>query len=226
MRSRLDALLVLLVGAAAGQESLGGSVQQCAAFAAGRQPTVPWTYDDCVDVWTDFADSTREGAEFRFPLLNASVWRDTTAAELRRQGSPCLVMRESSGDGVGSNSMRFFASWIFAKQMGCDWITPVWGRPGSNGSFPAEYCHSLYHAHKVTVEKEGHRPAKVCSTVDWVSYFQFGVPSVSMPENGTVKIIYVRGIQSIARRIDETMQNVCRLDKNTGCVLLLAVYPP
>ena len=33
------------------------------------------------------------------------------------------------------------------------------------------------------------RSLRRCSVTDWLAFFQFGVPSVAMPEGGEVKII-------------------------------------
>ena len=166
--------------------------QNCEDFLPGRGLNSSWTYEDCVQVWSDFSASKEDKPRRPFPDMNG--WMDV-AVELRRMGTPCLVWKKPSGDGVGSTSIRFFGSWILAEQLGCDWITPemVGGRNGT-----IEYCHPLAHSekmgHRVVPEaEEGMRPVESCSDVDWISYFQWGVASTSWPENGTNKVIKVRG---------------------------------
>lgn len=67
----------------------------------------------------------------------------------RPLGSPCLVEARVKSDGVGSATMRHLAAWIFAEDLGCDWVTPDWGIPpisagedhdGDKGA--SMYCHT------------------------------------------------------------------------------------
>lgn len=176
-----------------GEPPINGPGDQCADFVNGRHPSLPWTYEDCIQVWTDFSGSVKEKHQPRLP--DAAGWTDV-AAELRRAGSPCLVWKKPTLDGVGSTSVRSFGAWIFARQLGCDWITPEW--TGRSGGIGTELCHSLYYtkpreAHPtLTARSEETRPAISCSKVDWVSYFQFDVPSVSWPMDGRINTVEVR----------------------------------
>ena len=181
------AALFLLVGVTSAQEQsyVGVHDQRCQDFVAGRHLDLSWTHEDCIGVWTDMAASIEEKYhDDQIVLPDVNDWRGV-ADEMRRVGSPCLVRREPTFDGVGSTSIRIFASMLFAEQVGCDMIMPVWGN-GGNGT---EYCHSLYKKHEKVHTKRGMRPVDVCSKVDWFSYFQFGVTSVPLPRSGKIKIV-------------------------------------
>ncbi|CAN0267296.1 unnamed protein product [Laminaria digitata] len=74
-------------------------------------------------------------------MPHVDTWRQT-ASELRRVGSPCLVASDHVSDGAGSSAIRHIATWTFAEEVGCDWVTPHWDKkavPGGNGA--VLYCH-------------------------------------------------------------------------------------
>ncbi|CAM9440628.1 unnamed protein product, partial [Ectocarpus fasciculatus] len=192
-----------------GQESDVGPAEACEDFTAGRYATMPWTLEECIDIWTQYSDTIPDVNRPRMPEVD--IWR-RTALELRRKGSPCMVASEGGGDGVGSTTMRLLATWIFAKEMGCDWITPDWGRrkvPGGDGQ-RVMYCHAVVSKAEIRKAKTGSelRPLRRCTKVDWLSYFQFGEPSVARPESGTTKIIrpiqgsLIGGIASVQRELE------------------------
>lgn len=158
----------------------------CADFATGVYPGLSWTFDDCMKVWETFAMSAPQGMQRRFP--SADLWKDT-AVELRRAGSPCLVAPPPIGDGVGSSTIRHLATWIYSEQMGCDWVTPVWGRGFKLGNGAVVYCHSMKFEHFKTEEEK--QSMNHCSVANWLSYFQFDVPSVALPQNETIKHVQV-----------------------------------
>lgn len=168
----------------------------CADFAAtGRYPGSSWTLDACIDVWKRFTASVPPGLQRR--LLHADIWRPV-ASELRRVGSPCLVASEPTSDGAGSSTIRHVAAWIFAEEMGCDWATPDWGKDhvdGGNGT--VMYCHRTATTDELDLSKPRAElnAMRRCSIVDWLAYFQFGVPSVDKPETGELKFIKVWGVR-------------------------------
>lgn len=187
--------LVFLLGSvflrstpATGQPSGIEASEACADFAPGGYPgSASWTLDDCIEVWEHFALTVPNGLQRRLPHVD--LWRDTSA-ELRREGSPCLVASNPTSDGAGSSTIRHLATWIYSEQMGCDWVTPDWGKKqvaGGNGT-AVMYCHRTATNQEMDLSKpaEELQSMRRCSVVDWLSYFQFDVPSVSLPESGTV----------------------------------------
>lgn len=166
--------------------------EACADFEpGGGHPESAWALDDCIEVWTQFGDTMPEGQHRRLPHVD--TWRDT-ATELRRAGSPCLAASKPSGDGAGSSTIRHLASWIFAEEMGCDWVTPDWGKRhvGAAGNGTVMYCHRTATAREMDQADPsggGLQELHHCSVVDWLAYFQFDVPSVSLPDHGTVEVI-------------------------------------
>ena len=171
-----------------------GPEEACKDFSEQDKPSgSAWTLADCTEVWTQFTDTVPAGLRER--LRYADDWIET-AKELRRKGSPCLASSSAVGDGVGSTTIRIMASWILAEEMGCDWVTPNWGRKHTSvGNGAVLYCHrsmdrgrlGLAHRQPSALMERVH-----CSVVDWLDYFQFGVPSVNLPEGAKIKSIPVR----------------------------------
>lgn len=169
-------------------------LEACRDFAIRDHSGLAWTLADCLEVWSEFVDTVPAEEQSRLRLVD--VWRDT-AMQLREEGKPCFASSKPTADGVGSSTIRLLASWVFAEEMGCDWVTPDWGKrhvDGGNGtSIGIWYCHTTAtlqeRASSTPDKKPEHRPS--CSVVDWLSYFQFGVSSVDMPEEGTTKRIGV-----------------------------------
>ena len=133
-----------------------------------------------------------EGQHRRVPHVD--IWREA-ATELRRSGTPCLAASKPSGDGAGSSTIRHLASWIFAEEMGCDWVKPDWGKKlvgAGNGT--VMYCHRTATAWEMDHlnASNGLQHLHSCSVVDWLAYFQFDVPSVSLPSNGAIEVIQAR----------------------------------
>lgn len=170
-----------------GQLNTVGPSEACDDFAAGRYPGLAWTFDDCIDIWTHFEG--RLGRLHHRP--EADLWRDT-ALELRQQGSPCLLGSVPGADGVGSTSIRHVATWIFAEEMGCDWLTPSWSKNrGAEGDGSVGYCHAIVplEERRSSTSTGGLAGMARCTVVNWLSYFQFDKSSVSWPSSGSVKLI-------------------------------------
>lgn len=161
--------------------------EACVDFGPGGHPGSSWTLEDCIEVWENFALTVPNGLQKRLPHVD--LWRETSA-ELRQAGSPCLVAPNPTSDGAGSSTIRHLAAWIYSEQMGCDWVTPDWGKKqvgGGNGT-AVMYCHRTATTEEMDLSKpaEELQSMRRCSVIDWLSYFQFDVPSVSLPESGTV----------------------------------------
>ena len=188
----LGLLLLRPLPSSGRRNALGEAEEACTDFAPGRYPGSSWTLQACIDVWTRFTRTVPNGLQQRLPGVD--MW-SKTASELRRVGSPCLVASGPTPDGAGSSTIRHLATWVFSEEMGCDWVTPDWGRrrvSGGNGT--VMYCH------RTSTTQEINRPktqaevqaSRRCSVIDWLSYFQFDVPSVSLPEREEIKVIQAR----------------------------------
>ena len=187
-------LCSMLIAAAAGgtNNTLVLPHDACIDFASGQYPDSPWTLSDCLDVWAAYGDTIPLGQQPRLPFVD--IWRET-AMELRRAGSPCLVASNPGTDGLGSSTIRHLSAWIFAEEMGCDWVTPDWGKKHvSGGNGTVVYCHrtaTLTEAAMPLTQLQM-REQQRCTVVDWLAYFQFGVPSVSLPLDGTARVVQAR----------------------------------
>lgn len=177
----------------------------CVDFASGGYPGSSWTLPDCLTVWEEFIRSAPDGLRRR--LSHVDVWRET-AEELRRAGKPCLVASDPTSDGAGSSTIRHFATWIYAEQMGCDWVTPDWGKKrvdqgnSSSAGSPVIYCHRTATTTELDLTKppEQIKAMQRCTVIDWLSYFQFGVPSVPWPHDQTLWVIQVREYGGMGHR--------------------------
>lgn len=171
-----------------------GPLDACRDYATGERSDVAWTLDDCTEVWSQFVDTIPLEEQRSMGLVE--IWRDT-AAELRQQGAPCFAASEPTADGIGSSTTRLLASWIFAEEMGCDWVTPNWGQPHvieRNGTEVIWYCHFVDTVTERELDSsyQGLHESR-CTAVDWLDYFQFGASSVSLPVKGTSKTFRVSG---------------------------------
>ena len=190
----LGSLTARIVAVEGGSPTTIGPDEACVDFAAEQPPGSAWTLADCTGVWTQFISTVPSGLRGR---LRYTDDLKESATKLRRAGTPCLAQSYGGGDGVGSTTMRILSSWILADEMGCDWVTPGWGKRrvvGENGT-TVLYCHR-------TMDREGvgltNRPPSAlmelshCTVVDWLAYFQFSAPSVSLPEGVNIKQIQAR----------------------------------
>ncbi len=154
----------------------------CSDFVTEGYAGSSWTLDECRGVWKIFALSVPPNMRRRFEYVD--LWKDT-ARELRQSGLPCLVVTTPIELGVGSQAIRHLFSWIYAEQMGCDWVTPMWGTGRDLGNGSVVYCHTVSNDEQLKTEEDH------CSVANWNSYFQFDVPSVVMPQNVTLKNVQV-----------------------------------
>lgn len=190
----LEFLSARIVAVEGGSPITIGPDEACVDFVAEQPPESAWTLADCTGVWTQFTSTVPSGLRRRLRYTDSLK---ESATKLRRAGTPCLAQSHGGGDGVGSTTMRILSSWILADEMGCDWVTPDWGRRrvvGDNGT-TVLYCHmtldreeaGLANRSSSTLMELSH-----CTVVDWLAYFQFSVPSVSLPEGANIKEIQAR----------------------------------
>lgn len=149
--------------------------------------SLSWTFADCVNVWTTFLQ-TLPGRCITRPR-HVDIWLNT-ADDLKQAGVPCLLGSSAAADGVGSSTIRHISTWIFAKEMGCDWVTPSWGRKQLAGG-AVRYCH--WNVDPSVIGKQEAAKDRPCMLVDWLSYFNMGIPSRALPdEEVRTKTISVR----------------------------------
>ena len=199
----------------------------CRDYATGERSDVAWTLDDCTEVWTQFVDTIPLELQQRMGLVD--IWRGT-ATELRRQETPCLAAGEPTGDGIGSSTIRLLGSWIFAEEMGCDWVTPDWEKQHvfeGNGTEAIWYCHFVETLTERELDNSYEELQKArCTVVNWLAYFQFGASSVRLPTEGRSKIIRVSGFWiSECVRSRSTCKYI-RSQGSTETVFLETTLPP
>ena len=166
----------------------------CSDFADGHFFTeLSWTFGDCIKVWTAFHQNLPRGLVIRPPHVD--LWK-TTADELRLAGKPCSMLTSvlnmysnTYGVGVGSTTMKHFATWILAEEIGCDWVTPSWTSFNTaNKNETTAYCHWLKDKASRNASSALERP---CVSVNWLAYFNFGVPSTDVPKEIILKDVTV-----------------------------------
>ncbi|CAN0162597.1 unnamed protein product [Ectocarpus fasciculatus] len=218
--------LASVIGSRSGVEP----ADACADLAPGQYTGSGWTFEDCLNVWKDFNDIV--WAPFHPRMHDADLWIDT-AEELRLAGSPCLVGTNPHSDGAGSTTIRHLMTWIFSREMGCDWVTPDWGKKfvdGGNGT-AVMYCHRAGTTAEMDLSKtKAERIAlRRCAVVDWLSYFQFDVPSVPSPVQEKLMVpknrSFTQSILEIQTKLRQTDLKRQRLDRVFFSVdLMLASY--
>lgn len=124
-----------------------------------------------------------------------------TAEEMRRRGTPCVVHTSPTYDGVGSSAIRHIAAWLYAEDVGCDWVHPDFNQDNEDlihqGNKSSLYCHILHRPadfNPMTPITNVTAPRR-CASVSWMLYFNFGkvsVPPISS-EGKALKQIRVSG---------------------------------
>lgn len=167
-------------------------LEACVDFAKYDVSGGSWPFDVCMDVWTAWGGTIPR--VMRRDWFNRELWRGV-AEELRRLGTPCLVETQHTSDGAGSSWIRHMAAWIFAEEVGCDWVTPNWTkRPVEDGNGTQLYCHATGTVQEIDFTKPAKelRLMRRCIVANWLAYFHFEAPSVPRPTNGTFEILQVR----------------------------------
>ncbi|CAM9646251.1 unnamed protein product [Scytosiphon promiscuus] len=143
----------------------------CQEFGAEGTVGSGWQLEDCINVWRSWAQSLvkttaimKENRQFFFEV----------GEKLRRQGTPCFVKAPNDVDGAGSRTMRYFATWVYAEEMGCDSLLPTGYRPGSTTD-SILYCHR-----SKLIKEEDQR----CAAVDWLGYFNMSNHMKPFPDDG------------------------------------------
>lgn len=165
-----------------------------------NSPPVTWGLLDCIEVWKKWGATIDDTLHEGYP--DPDILKDVSAV-LRRRGTPCTVREEKTLDGTGSSAMRHIAAWLYAKQVGCDWVTPDFNQGDVKALVDSAnldneetlYCHRTEFVFKFNVSiplKEG-KEARRCASVSWLHYFNMNLHSVPPPpdDGSVVKVIMV-----------------------------------
>jgi len=165
--------------------------EACAEFDEGVPLGSGWLLEDCIQIWRVWVSSLRREDMIRYE--DRDVFAEI-AVEQRRRGSPCLVESGRYNDGVGSSSIRDFATWVFAEEMGCDWVEG----PGGETNETALYCHTTTsHALSKNI-KRGQLPndsSARCSLNNWFGFFTFDAHVSKIKLEGPIENVRVRDLR-------------------------------
>lgn len=118
---------------------------------------------------------------------------------LRDRGTPCTVRAGVTVDGVGSSTIRHITAWLYAKEMGCDWVAPDFNQGNVSEILQSDevsraYCHRTqyvkgFNAHApIELGTEERR----CARVTWLRFFHMDQLSVLPSGYGRLKVVKVR----------------------------------
>lgn len=166
----------------------------------------PWVLEDCVKVWDAWSHTIYTGTRGGVVLTSHHDVLDhgypdrevfqSLSTTLRSQGTPCLVKGKVSYDGVGSSTIRHMSSWLYAKELGCDWITPDFNQGDvtqlSRGGHGL-YCHRTEYVFKfnATAPLEQGTERRRCINVTWLYFFRMDQHSVLPPSTGVTRVVEV-----------------------------------
>lgn len=163
----------------------------CAEFHATMPIGSGWRLSDCMSVWTSWAGTLADGQFQGYP--DRELFNET-ALTLRQRGIPCLMKSVRYPDGVGSSTVRHLATWMFAKEMGCEWQMPDLPPGGLDDTGTILYCH------KTVTRAELRRMKRMgdvdyhqqpCALTNWMQYFRFMDHAVA-DERGDSKVVSVK----------------------------------
>lgn len=175
-------------------------LEACEEFLPDPQtPAASWGFMDCVEVWKTWAGTIDDDLHGGYP--DVDMLRDLSG-KLREKGTPCIVREQRTLDGTGSSTLRHMASWLYSKEVGCDWITPDFNQGdvavlanSNNKDLDTLYCHRTEYVFKFNASRPllgGGTEARRCATVSWLHFFQMNLVSVPPPTSGVVKEVEVR----------------------------------
>lgn len=179
----------------------------CEEFASDTDG-LAWNMADCVDVWSRWVDTIPRALHRGYE--DRELLKDI-ASEMRQRGNPCMVQSGNAADGAGSSTIRHMATWIFAREIGCDWVTPDWrrhNRENPTGDKTAWYCHSKKDREETledSISGEEIQDIVRCYVISWLYFFHYDVPSFDIPGNATTKTVVTKPLYTVelSRAIDE-----------------------
>ena len=155
--------------------------EACAEFA-GRGTQLSWTLDECMQVWAAWAETVPEWLHLGYP--DRRLMKDVSMA-MRERGQPCVVQERVRADGVGSEVTRHLAAWMYAEELGCDWVTPNFGYEDEADTGPEGgtlYCHPSAAPEEFEGASSAEQNLESCELVDWLQYFNLDETSVPEPD--------------------------------------------
>lgn len=185
------------------------SLEACEDFG-GRLSidTQSWALEDCIKVWEAWIPTIYSGARkgilphshddiLHHGYPDREVFQPISTL-LRSQGTPCMVKGMESYDGVGSSTIRHISSWLYAKELGCDWISPDFNQGDvSHLSDPARpkglYCHRTEWVYKfnASAPMELGKERRRCAQVTWLNFFRLNRHSILPPDAGITRVVQV-----------------------------------
>lgn len=162
-----------------------------------------WDFDDCIAVWNAWAATVPDVLHPRYDVRDRI--RETALA-LRNLGSPCLLDAAKTLDGAGSSAIRTLSNWVLAEEIGCDLVSPTWGRSvqGTNGT--VLYCHEKTPEANEKIDQSmgvdyfannSDSREMSCAVVNWLQFFRFDIVGrETVPVNGSIKFVEVRTKQT------------------------------
>lgn len=167
-----------------GADLIEPPIEACTEFALGAVH-LSWTLEECMEIWATWADTIPDWLNLDYP--DRSLMKEV-AAKMRDRGQPCVVQTRVRADGVGSEVTRHLAAWLYAVEIGCDWVTPNFGYEDEAEDGPEGgtlYCHPSAAAEEFDDIPEGvviEQNLESCELVNWLKFFRFDAPSVPEPE--------------------------------------------
>ena len=182
--------------------------EACEDFnSSSENPATPWTRADCIEVWEAWMatmyDSRVGGTPIDNDILDNGypdrVALETVSSALRDRGTPCTVREGKTLDGVGSSTIRHIAAWLYAKEVGCDWITPDFNQGNvtailQDDEAPRPYCHRTEYikGFNASAPLELGTEERRCARVTWLTFFHMDQLSILPQGNGRFKTVEVR----------------------------------
>ncbi|CAN0029784.1 unnamed protein product [Scytosiphon promiscuus] len=161
----------VLKGGAVLENGIYNEFIACEEFRAEGTNGSLWLLEDCINVWRDWAPTVTMAPRWK---KEEEQFFSDVSDRLRRQGNPCHVQAPYSWDGVGSRTLRYLATWSYAKEMGCDCLLPK-GYRSKPSTDDVLYCHQIK---RINPENFS------CSAVDWMEYFNISAHMKPYPDDG------------------------------------------
>lgn len=146
----------------------------------------------CTDVWSTWKITAYDN---QFDDLGYREIFNQTATELRQQGWPLMAESYAFSDGLGSTTLRHLVTWMFAEEMGCDWIKPRLLEKQKSDDGTDLYCHSTVAKlnHEIRVGPLSDYPSDTpCLVTNWPVYFCYLEHGVNMAKMDQTKVTPVR----------------------------------
>lgn len=182
----------------------------CEEFSAGADGLM-WSMEDCTHVWSQWAATVPPPLHRTY--LDRQLLSEISVG-LRQRGTPCLVESTGKPDGAGSTLIRNMATWVLARDIGCDWVMPEWGPLKMHTPINIEettvYCHSKKNVQERNepMTYEQRIASNSCEKVSWLYYFHYDIPSVQYPADSIIKAVTADSLRPVelSAAVDEVVK--------------------